>query len=504
MNRLLCCRVLMVPMVLLGMGVCSAFADEPGSVRVRFTEQVRAEPFTGRVIVLFSKRSQEPRRGPSWFHPEPMMGLDVVDWKPGEVLSVGFNTPGVVLFPPSLKPESLEGLHVQAVARFNPHVHHTLRTPYERKPRNGPGNGFSPAAVMSLKEMPTLVIDQLEAEVPFRETDRLKLIEVPSKMLSQFHGRPVTIQAGVSLPESYSRETSKRYPVVFEIPGFSGSHHDIHSARSYSKNAAGVEFIQVMLNPNCGLGHHVFANSENNGPWGDALVSEFLPAFDKAFRTQARPGARVLTGHSSGGWSSLWLMTQYPDSFAATWSTAPDPVTFQDFQRIDLTKPDANMFITPDGEKRPLARMNGKTILWYRGFSDMENAFGPCGQLHSFEAVFSPRGSDGKPQLLWNRKTGAIDPTVAKSWKKYDIAVHLEENWDCLGPKLAGKLHVIMGTEDTFYLEGATAILKQKLAALGSDATIEMIPGKNHLNLLGDGVAQRIADEMAATVLKGM
>ena len=45
----------------------------------------------------------------------------------------------------------------------------------------------------------------------------------------------------------------------------------------------------------------------------------------------------------------------------------------------------------------------------------------------------------------------------------------LERNWTKLGPKLAGKIHVYMGGEDTFYLEGAAILLKQALAQLGSD-----------------------------------
>jgi len=28
------------------------------------------------------------------------------------------------------------------------------------------------------------------------------------------------------------------------------------------------------------LGHSVYANSDNNGPWGDALIKEFIPALE--------------------------------------------------------------------------------------------------------------------------------------------------------------------------------------------------------------------------------
>jgi len=47
-----------------------------------------------------------------------------------------------------------------------------------------------------------------------------------------------------------------------------------------------------------------------------------------------------------------------------------------------------------------------------------------------------------------------------------------------LGPKLSGKLHVFQGELDTFYLDGATRLLKDSLARLKSDAVVEIFPGK--------------------------
>jgi hypothetical protein len=76
-----------------------------------------------------------------------------------------------------------------------------------------------------------------------------------------------------------------------------------------------------------------------------------IPEFDKQFRSVAAPTARFLTGHSSGGWSSLWLQVAYPEQFDGVWSTSPDPVDFRDFQRIDLTKPGENMFVDAKGER---------------------------------------------------------------------------------------------------------------------------------------------------------
>ena len=158
--------------------------------------------------------------------------------------------------------------------------------------------------------------------------------------------------------------------------------------------------------------------------------------------------------------------------------------------------------VDADGNRRPLARMNGRVVLWYDRFCRFEDVLGPGGQLHSFEAVFSPRGPNGSPVLLWDRETGEIDHEVAETWRQYDINELLRRNWETLGPKLQGKLHVYMGTEDTFYLEGATRNLKETLAELGSDAEVQLVPDRNHFNLFNGGLHDQIEQEMAEQYLE--
>lgn len=467
--------------------------------RVHFSEETRGEPFSGRVYVFFSRSSREPRFGPNWFNPELFLSRDVVNWKPGKTIAFASRDDADMLaFPVSLAKMNLTGYRAQAVARFNP---------YDRLVGRGVGNGYSQVvrlpAEEAAAETPELVIDKLVPARKFTETKWSKLLSIQSKLLSDFHDREVTLNAAVILPAGYYDHPSRRYPAMFNIPGFGGTHfRGMTSSPVREENDQGVEFLRVMLDASCPLGHHVFAESANNGPVGRALVEELIPALDEKFRTIPRPTARFLTGHSSGGWSSLWVQITYPDLFAGTWSTAPDPVDFRDFQRINLYRPGENMYVDRDGERRPLARRNGRVALWYKDFADMEWTLGHGGQLHSFEAVFSPRAADGKPALLWDRKTGRIDPEVARAWRKYDIRLVLERNWKMLAPKLAGKLHVHMGEKDTFYLEGATILLKQSLEELGSDAVVEIHPGKDHGSLMTRELRERIRREMVETFLK--
>ena len=99
---------------------------------------------------------------------------------------------------------------------------------------------------------------------------------------------------------------------------------------------------------------------------------------------------------------------------------------------------------------------------------------------------------------MFDRETGRIDPVVAKAWEKYDISRIVRDNWKQLGPKLARRLHIFVGSADTFHLEQAVYLLRDELAKLGSDAKIEVIEGRDHMNLYEGGLAERLAAEMYA------
>ena len=431
----------------------------------------------------------EPRLGPNWFRPQPFYARDVRDWKPGEAVAIDASAVG---FPDTLDKLAPGEYRAQAVVRVNPDT---------AKIGDGEGNLFGPIIDLKVPSDPSkptaLAVDQVVPPRPFPETDRVKYAELPSPMLSAFFGRPIKHQAGVILPKN---PTKAKTPAVYIITGFGGDHFAAARYADAPMMAFGRDMTRIVLNADCGTGHHVFADSATNGPRGKALVEEFIPYLEKTFNLIPDPRARLLNGHSSGGWSSLWVQVDHPDFFGGVWSTSPDPVDFRDFQQIDLYAPGENMFVDRRGERRPIARMGTKPILFYRDFSRMEDVMGPGGQLGSFEAVFSPKGPGGLPAKLWDRATGAIDPTVAKAWEAYDIRLVLERNWPALGPKLAGKLHVITGSLDTFYLEGAVEKLKASLETLGSDADVEIIEGKNHSDILDRGLAERIDRQMRAAV----
>jgi hypothetical protein len=465
----------------------------PLSFQLTFDQAALDQPFTGRVFVMLTKSSpDELPSSISWSRPQPVFAKDVVNWKPGQPITIDGSS---LYYPTPMK--DVEGGEWYIAAVMDRDLGHISFS-------KAPGNVYAKAAKYELDPSSTgpisLTLNKVVEPRKFAESDTVKLVDIESPLLTKFHGKPMRMRAGVVLPPSFHTEPGRRYPIIYNIPGFGGNHFG--AARSQRAwDMGGVEAIYVVLDPSCRLGHHVFADSANNGPVGEALVKELIPHIEKTFRAHGETDTRFVTGGSSGGWSSLWLQVTYPDFFGGTWSIAPDPVDFRDFQRVDLTKPGANLFYEGDDQLRPLSRAGRGPAMYFKKFSDMEAIMGHGGQLESFEAVFSPRGANGKPHRLWDRASGAIDFDVARSWEPYDIRLKLERNWSTLGPKLAGKLHVYTGDIDTFYLDGAALLLQKSLRDLGSDAVVEMFPGRDH-GTIGGAVRDRIRQEMAAKYRK--
>lgn len=89
---------------------------------------------------------------------------------------------------------------------------------------------------------------------------------------------------------------------------------------------------------------------------------------------------------------------------------------------------------------------------------------------------------------MFDRDTGAVDPFVLAYWHDhYDIAHYLETQWPRLKPDLDGKIHLYVGTADTFYLDGSVRRMQGVLERLGAKAEVRFIPDKTHYDLYARG-----------------
>lgn len=477
----------------LAVTVTPGFAQAP-RFEVTIPEGVAEGPVTGRLVLFVAKGAEpEPRlrlspSGPAIF------GVDLEQVEPGAVVVLGEDALG---YPLSLSEIEPGEYHVQAVINVYERVSradgHTIWVPFNDGRQQvfsiRPGNLYSDVvpARFGAGGVVRLAASHIVPErEPPADTEWIQRVRIRSEMLSRFWGRPVYVHATVLLPKGYDEDPDRHYPAVYTF-----GHGIPFGFTTDSTRVRGLGEIDPVRGVETGYDFHeswisddfprIIAisfqqqtpyfpdsysiNSANNGPYGDALVEEVIPALEARFRIIAEPYARLVEGASTGGWQSLALQLHYPDYFGGAWVLQPDPIDFRSYLLVDIYEDD-NAFTVPVGpfltaERQFRRTVEGQPVWSMRELSRFEAVLGSRGrsgfQLGGWEAVYGPVGPDGYPKPLWDKLTGEIDHEVAAYMRDngYDLRAYAERNWGTLGPKIVGKLHFFAGDMDDFYLNRA-------------------------------------------------
>jgi Putative esterase len=500
-KRLVCFLSAIVLFILAGQ--FQAAAAIPG---FKITLPAGAQPVTGRVFIIISRTDNpEPRlQIGSWRSRVEFLGRDVVGLEPGQAVYMDALTMGYPF--KSVRELPAGDYYVQALlnvyTRFQRADGHTVWAHMDQwegqRLNRSPGNLYSSIGHFHLDPLSgyeiQLTLDRtLPPVLTPGDTQYVKHIKIQSKLLSQFWGQPIYLGATVLLPEGYDAHPNAHYPVLYEQGHFSlraplgfstePSPTDatpregrIPGAELYRRwtSAGFPRMIAVTFqHPTVYFDDSYAVNSANNGPYGDAIMTELIPYLEEHFRIIRQPYARVLSGGSTGGWESLALQVFHPDFFGGTWTFFPDPVDFTRYQLVDIYN-DNNAFLSPGYDppvpERPMERTaEGQVDMTMRQMSQLEDVLGSHGrsgqQFEAWEAVYGPVGPDGYPKPLWDKLTGKIDPQVAAYMRDhdYDIRYYLDKNWPTIGAQLVGKLHVYCGDMDNFYLNLAVYRLEDFL-----------------------------------------
>lgn len=474
------------------------------SFRITLDGAARTEPARGRMVVFVIREGsrvadREPIDGPFWDDPQPLFGLDA-ELAPGGSVVVDDRVDAFPLAPSRLAPGKY-----RAQARFD-----LARANSEW--RREPGNLWSePAAFEVEAGKPcevALALTNVVVVEPLPTVEGVEWFELRSELLSEFRGHDVFLRAGVVLPKDY--DPQRKYPAQYEVPGFGGDHRGAAGGRRRRNAEAGPAAelarasFRIVLDPEGPNGHSLFADSENNGPCGTALVEELIPALEAKYPLIAAPSARILRGHSSGGWSTLWLALTYPETFGASWSTAPDPVDFRRFQLVDIYGA-KSFYVDGAGDDLASLRSNGGVKMTIRQEARGEDILGPDNtsgqQWDSWFATFGPRNERGNPAALFDPESGALDPAVAAAYRKYDLGELLRTQPARYLPLFRKNIHLVCGTEDSFYLNEAVQLLADELAKhpreAGDSGYVKLVPG-DHGSVFGDPAMQAIPGEVLA------
>jgi hypothetical protein len=468
--------------------VCALAWGQSGTTTfsISFDPSLGNEPLSGRIILMLSRTQQ--------FLPTetgtPFYGVNVDDWKPGAAAVIDATAPGYPI--KSLRDLPSGDYYVQAYLNVYTTFHradgHTIKLHNDQGEgqnwRRSPGNLYSDPQRIHFeanagRPIPIVLNKKLPPIDPPKDNDWVKTVRVQSKLLTQFWGAPMFLSARILLPKGFSEHPEARYPVIYSVGHFSSGapgrfQPDPNNAMYQAWTAPDMpRMLLVTIQHACPYYDDSYGvNSENVGPYGDAITQELIPYLEKEYRAIGKPYARVLTGGSTGGWISLAEQIFYPDFFGGTWSFCPDPVDFHKYQIVNLYG-DANAYFREyEWAKvpRPGERGTDGNITYTMEQENLKEEvlgtrYRSGGQWAIWNAVFAPVAEDGYPKPLWDPLTGKIDHSVV-DWaaEHYDLRNYLEKNWATVGPKLAGKINMFVGRMDNYYLNEAVYLLEASLA----------------------------------------
>jgi hypothetical protein len=511
--RVLAWRLAIHFAILLGICTVACAQAQAGDQQfeVSFPASAHAGPITGRVFVALTRHaSPEPRlQVAGWQRCTPIFAVDVEQLKPGDSIKIDGSTLGYPLH--SLRELPPGDYYVQAIVNVYSEFHRAKgpaiwahMDQWEGQRFNiSPGNLISEVQKVHLDSAAGYVIKLSAGKViPLVEapadTEWVKHVKIQSKLLSEFWGQPIYLGAVILLPKGYDSHPNVKYPVVYVQghfslnPPFAFSTENIPEsesqrfARESRATEPAYEFYQSwnsdkfprmiavsFQHPTPFFDDSYVVNSVNDGPYGDAIMSELIPYVEEHFRIIRQPYARLLTGGSTGGWEATALQLFHPDFFGGTWSLFPDPLDWHRYGLTDIYDDDNAFLVQKEHREQDSNYGNhewqvpersferspdGQSENTVRQVSQLEDVLGSKGrsaqQLEVFEAVFSPMGEDGYPKPLWDKQTGKIDHDVANYWREhdYDLLDYMARNWPTLGPKLADKLYFSVGDMDHGYL----------------------------------------------------
>lgn len=491
----------------------------PGAVvfEVGLDASVRATPISGRVVVQVIRDGAKlrpgtlPADGPFWDDPQPLFGTDATI-TPGGSVKLDDSATGFPIAPSDLEPGWYTAQARLELPRTTSSWRERAGNMYSEPVRFERVAGEAASVRFVLTGVTT---------TPLPEPDpRVDVVVFESKLLRGADGSPVRLRAGVVKPVDF--DPTRKYPAVYEVPGFGGDHlgaFGVVRMRDRAEGGSAADTLArsaywIVLDPESPNGHTLFADSANNGPRGRALTEELIPELERRHNLISEASARVLRGHSSGGWSVVWLALQYPDVFGAAWSSAPDPVDFRAFQSVDVyTEP--NMYIDAEGKERTSYRRGGRSLMTIRQENGGEEVLGPdntsAQQWDSWQAVFGPRNAAGNPAALYDPETGAIDRNVAEAYRAYDIGALVRGEPMKYGSLLRDRVRLYVGDQDNFFLEGAVKLLSADLDRVyPSDALprpawgfMLVLPGYDHGTIFRSPELGAIPGEMMEFFRRG-
>ncbi len=284
----------------------------------------------------------------------------------------------------------------------------------------------------------------------------------------------------VFLPPGYKTETSRRYPVLYLLHGFTDSDAKFFGLEKHWMNlpdtlnaalAGGEsrEMIVVMPNALTVYGGSMYSNSAATGDWEDFVSSELVAYMDTHYRTLPQTASRGLAGHSMGGYGALRIGMKHPEVFSSIYLLSP-------------------CCLAPNSMPEQAGAAFAERLAAIKSPADVAQADFMTKAMFASAAAWSPdpKNPPFYVDLPW--KDGKIQPLVAAKWNANAPLAMIDQYI----PNLK-RLHAIAfdaGTEDR-QIAATIRTLDQILSSYGIAHTYETYEG-THTSHVADRMEKKM------------
>lgn len=338
---------------------------------------------------------------------------------------------------------------------------------------------------------------------PSWQSGNVVVLEHVSRLLKDNPlGDPHVRKLAVWLPPQYEqaagRGQGKRFPVLFDLVGFTGSGLSHVGWKNFGENVPerAARLIHerkmapaILVFPDCftALGGNQYVNSSAIGPYADYLVKELVPFVDREFRTLASRDHRGCFGKSSGGYGSILHGMKY----ASTWGAIADhsgdayfdvvyghdwPNTLNELAKYRPRRQVAGRVDVPKLERRAGQGLDDGRVrrfldaVWQAPKLSMAESHTIMNLCMAATYDPDPRAPNGF-RLPYNLETGERIEKRWQAWLKHD-PIELVREYRKNLRSLRG-IYIDCGWRDQYHIHYGSRILSKRLHAAGIPHTYE-------------------------------
>jgi enterochelin esterase-like enzyme len=319
-------------------------------------------------------------------------------------------------------------------------------------------------------------------------------------------GDPTTRKVAVWLPPGYDeargRGRGRRYPVLFDLVGFTGSGLAHLNWKNFGENVAerAARLVHerkmakaILVFPDCftALGGNQYVNSSAIGRYADYLTREIVPFVDRELRTLASRDHRGCFGKSSGGYGAIVHGMKYPETWGAIADHSGDayfdfiyrcdwPSTLNELakyrqRKLSSAKLDVAKLERGAGDGRDDGRVKRfLSAVWKKESPSSAEVHALMNLCMAATYDPDPRAPNGF-RLPFNLETGELLPERWNAWLRHDpvhmVGAHTKQLRSLRG------IFIDCGSRDQYQIHFGCRQLSKRLRQAGIEHTYQEFDG---------------------------